>query len=230
MRKDMKDVIVNTGRQGGGWGKKLYNRAYLRDHDPDDLPIRLPIARRRQYSDPKSLGDRIAPLRAFLDKQVGRPWADVWHEVCENADARTIRGFHLRQHVWIEVARNKWGYGGLFIDDDGTLQRAKELTRAEQRRRWHKFKPTEKLQYKDEPDRYYEKIEGIWYSFVTTHTTHTDSRLDLKMVDGEVELVRIPLPDVTHHETVKRQVDGDMAAKLDADADEIDAKWLEAAA
>src|SRR5271167_3398240 len=65
MRKDMKDVIVNTGRQGGGWGKKLYNRAYLRDHDPDDLPIRLPIARRRQYSDPKSLGDRIAPLRAF---------------------------------------------------------------------------------------------------------------------------------------------------------------------
>src|SRR5271155_2520114 len=130
MRKDMKDVIINTSRYGGN-SKGNYSRAAIRDTDPEDLPSRLPMSRRKAYGyDCKEPGDRLSPLRAFLEKQVGRPWADVYHEICEHADARTIRGFHLRQHVWIEVERNKWGYGGLFIDDDGTLQRAKELTRA----------------------------------------------------------------------------------------------------
>src|SRR5271156_5760951 len=121
MRKDMKDVIVNTGRHGGGHAKAYYNRAFLRDADPEDLPNRLPMSRHKQFGyDSKELGDRIAPLRAYLEKQVDRPWADVWHDICEHADARTIRGFHLRQHVWFEVYRDRYrGWGGsLFIDDD----------------------------------------------------------------------------------------------------------------
>jgi len=224
MRKDMKDVIVNTGRHGGNRAKAYYSRAYLRDTDPEELPNRLPMNRHRQYGyDSKELGDRIAPLRAYLHKQVGRPWADVWHDICEHADYRTIRGLHLRQHVWIEVERDRYrGWGEtLFIDTDGTLQLSKDRSH-----RFRDFKPTERLQFEGETDIYYEKIEGIWYRFETTHTTQPCSREDLTLVDGEVQIIRIPMPDTTHHETVKQRVDGDTRARLDAAADEIDWKWL----
>lgn len=226
MRKDMKDVIVNTGRHGGS-GKNKWGRHRLRMMDPEETPNRIPISRRRQYGyDSKELGDRIAPLRAYLDKQVGRPWADVWHDICEHADARTIRGFHLRSHVWFEVHRDRYrgSYGSqLFIDDDGTLQKSKEREWAHAER-----KPVDTITT-DDPDLFYQKIDGYWYSFETFHTASPCSREDLVMVDGEVQIVKIPMPDAHHHEVVKKQVGSEIAKILEEQAARRDTRWRKAA-
>lgn len=232
MRKDMKDVIVNTGRVGGS-GKSQYSRAFIRDTDPEDLPSRIPMGRRRLYGyESKELGDRISPLRAYLEAQVGRPWDDVYSEICEHADSRTIRGYHLRQHVWIEVEVkpdlrfHSWSPYGLFVDEDGILRNNRE-TQAERRRRWRTFQPTTRLATED-PDYYYEKIDGYWYSFQTEHICEPWSEEYLDMEDGEVVIRRTPQREHWRHVTTKKQVDGETSAMCDAAADKIDQKYLSA--
>lgn len=235
MRKDMKDLLVNTGRRGGG-GKANYSRSALRDADPDTLPSRIPTGRHRIYGyDAKELGDRLAPLKRFLEANCGRPWADVYSEICKVADHRSIRGYHLRQHVWQYVVPSNHGgyrrhYGPFFVDIDGTLQKEKQYTAEERHERWlaeakkHKDWPREKRKVvnprvvcqKEPKDHYWEKIEGFWYEFKTTHTVRNNSYLDLREVNGEVEIVRIPLRPTTHHETTKRQVGSKESKQLDA--------------
>lgn len=86
----MKKVIVDTGRVGGGRKRRL-------PRDPETWPTKEGM--RRLYTDTKSLGDRLAPLYSYLDRQVGRPWAAVWSDICVHADPRGVLGYHLRTHV-----------------------------------------------------------------------------------------------------------------------------------
>lgn len=222
MRSDMKDLIVNTGRGGDNGGKGPWNRARVRRADPDDLPLRLPIGRHRQFGwNAKSLGDRIDPLRRFLESNVGRPWDDVYSEICEHADSRTVRGYHLRQHVWSEVdlvpdpdGSAPWG---LYVDQNGILQDANPRPRF----RWSR-KPTTKLSYGD-PDLYYEKVDGFWYSFQTLHVPDSYCQEWLAMESGEV-IIKRKLDEFTRNIVVKKQVDAETAKKLSADADTLDEK------
>jgi hypothetical protein len=230
MRKDMKDVIVNTGRyRNGGSGAGLYSRNKIRHADPDDLPSRIPISRRRQYgSDCKELGDRTNPFRCYLAANVGRPWADVWHEICEHADTRSIRGFHLRSHVWDNLAKDKWGkeYATFFIDDDGTLQRVRILTPEEREARAREYGRIHKVNWFDGPkppdptltessDHWWTRIEGIWYEFITTHWTTPCSCEELIEENGKVKIVRIQKKDEKHSKTIKRQVNSKNQKYLD---------------
>src|SRR5271157_1724025 len=109
MREDMKDLLLDTGRVGGGWGKAASRRAIMKRADADDLPRTLPSGRKRVGS--KQQGDRLNPLKRFLKANCGRPWADVYAEICESADSRTIRGYHLRQHVWNYVVPSNYQVG-----------------------------------------------------------------------------------------------------------------------
>src|SRR5271156_1673116 len=138
MRQDMKDLLLEHARSGGSFGKYASSRrAELKRSDPDDLPRFISSSRHRGGG--KEQGDRLRPLRQFLRKSCGRPWADVYAEICAFADSRTIRGFHLRQHVWQFVVpdRHNFGhrgsYGPFFVDDDGTLQEKRKKTEAERR-------------------------------------------------------------------------------------------------
>lgn len=216
MRKDMKDLLVDTGRIGGRAAAEG-RRARFKRTPEDDLPNRIPISRHRQFGyDCKSLGDRLAPLTGFLDKNVGRQWDDVYSEICEHADMRSVRGYHLRLHVWADVVPNNYDvghrqrYGPFFVDEDGTLQREKPCV-------WpSRPSKTNPLLILD-VDHWWEKIEGFWFAFETTHVMLPNSREELvQKEDGEVEIVRIPLPDKHHHETTKCQVDGATQACLDA--------------
>ena len=235
MRKDMKDLLVNTGRHGGIFAKNAYDRATLRDTDPDSLPSRIPTGRHRQYGyNAKELGDRLAPLYRFLETNCGRPWDDVYAEIKEVADHRSIRGYHLLQHVEGYVQRSNYdvglrrSYGPFFVDDDGTLQKERVLSPAERQANYLKTLKRHKEfpgfiivkppnpRVEDTKDHWWEKVEGFWYEFITTHTVHSNSYLDLVMVDGEVEIVRIPLKDTTDHETTKRQVDSKTGKRLEA--------------
>ena len=215
MRSDMKDLLLDTGRVGG-WGKQAQRRrSRLKRTEDEDMPSRLPMGRRRQFGwDGKELGDRLAPLYGFLEKNCGRQWDDVYSEICEHADMRSIRGYHLRQHVWNYVVPNNYDvghvgrYGPFFVDADGTLQKEKPHV-------WTYRPPKTNPKIVVDGDRYYEKIEGFWYSFVTEHFTHPCSREDLVEENGVVKIVRIVLPDTHEHVTTKQQVDGDTQKRLD---------------
>ena|SRR5271170_911137 len=234
MRKDMKDLLLEHARSNG-FGKEAGSRRFhLKHDDPDTLPSRFSSSRHRVGD--KELGDRLAPLRQFLRKNCGRPWVDVYAEICEFADSRTVRGYHLRQHVWQFVVPNRTDignrgrYGPFFVDDDGTLQEERELTEAElaaQRAYYQKrYKmppqvhkvpvPNPYLGYKNDPDHWWEKIEGFWYTFETKRWTTKNSKEDLIEENGEIKIVRIPLRDVYHSSTTKRQVDSKTQKALDA--------------
>src|SRR5271163_2343724 len=123
MRKDMKDLLLEHARSGGSFGKYASSRrAELKRSDPDDLPRFISSSRHRGRG--KELGDRLAPLCKYLRKSCGRPWADVYGEICAAADTRTIRGYHLRQHVWQFVVPDRRDigirgrYGPFFVDDE----------------------------------------------------------------------------------------------------------------
>jgi len=232
MRQDMKDLLLEHARSGGSFGKYASSRrAELKRSDPDDLPRFISSSRHRGGG--KELGDRLAPLRKYLRKSCGRPWADVYGEICAAADTRTIRGYHLRQHVWQFVVPDRRDigirgrYGPFFVDDDGTLQEERVLTDAERevqyaaaRKRYkmpppvHKV-PNPRLGYKNDPDRWWEKIEGFWFAFETTHWTTKNSMEDLVEENGEIKIVRIPLRDVHHHRTTKKQVCSKVQKELD---------------
>lgn len=234
MRKDMKDLLVNTGRYHG-YGKAADSRrARFNREDPDLLPSRISTARHRQFGyDGKEVGDRLKPLYRFLETNCGRLWDDVYSEITEVADHRTIRGFHLLQHVEQYVQQSNYdvglrrSYGPFFVDTDGTLQKERKLTNAERDAISAYYR--KKNKWKEEPrkvpnpkiirnaDHWYEKIEGFWYEFSTTHWTTKASIEDLLMINGRVEIVRIPLKDETHHATKKRQVGSKEIKKLDAE-------------
>jgi hypothetical protein len=223
----MKDLLLDTGRIGGS-DKGVFSRAKVKSADPDSLPKRLPSSRHRCGG--KQLGDRLNPLRRFLAANCGRPWAKVYAEICAFADSRTVRGYHLRTHVWSLVVLDNLGigqrrYGPFFVDRDGTLQEARKQTEAERAaeyaywRKRHKWKepPAKRANPRIavDADHWFEKIEGFWFSFETKHYTFKNSYEDLVEENGEIKIVRIPLPEYTKNVTSKRQVNGKVQKELD---------------
>src|SRR5688572_23915445 len=49
---------------------------------------------------------RTNPLRGYLAKQVGRPWNEVYSEICATNDVRSHTEFDLRQKVSYLVETN----------------------------------------------------------------------------------------------------------------------------
>jgi len=108
MRRDMKHIIIDTGRYDDSWtstSRKRGGRGSVRvcdviDDDGEylecDEPFRGKMSRGRGS---KTLGDRTKPLYRWLRKQVGRPWNKIWSEVAEVSKGMGIRGVHLREHV-----------------------------------------------------------------------------------------------------------------------------------
>lgn len=64
----------------------------------------------------KSVGTDFSLLRRFLMKRKGRPWDDVYSEICEHADAKSFEGHHLRNWLSYAVTQN------CFIGEDGVVR------------------------------------------------------------------------------------------------------------
>lgn len=222
MRSDMKDLLLDTGRVGGGWGKAASRRAQMKRTDADDLPRTLPSGRKRVGS--KQQGDRLNPLKRFLKANCGRPWADVYAEICDWADSRTIRGFHLRQHVWQFVVPNNYdvghrrSYGPFFVDPDGLLQEEARLTHAQRRKLWRQRELANSTpRWVHDADHYWEKHDGFWYFYEVTRVTYNPTYEDLVQdpMTGEVKIVRVQGRPYTNTYTSKRQVNGKRQKELD---------------
>jgi len=64
--------------------------------------------------DAKEFSDLIGPLRKYLRKQIGRPWNDVYSELSQVLDKRSLSGRHIWTHVFQEVERYARSVDGVF--------------------------------------------------------------------------------------------------------------------
>lgn len=150
MREDMSRVIVERPRLGGDRGRKG------RVVPLEDLPKQEGIRRRHVLSgEVKRLNENLAPLRRYLEQQVGRPWGKIYSEIACHLRADNTVQQHVRDHLANFVAitprrlsgrfsllggETRLWYQPLYVDPkDGLLKRtdrlpeAKALRRARQR-------------------------------------------------------------------------------------------------
>jgi hypothetical protein len=105
MREDMAQVIVERPRI------KPYNNRKGRRRALDDLPKHEGMRRgHAERGDTKRLNENLAPLRRYLEGQVGRPWDKVYAEIAahlrvDSTVQQHVRG-HLRDFVAVTPRRN----------------------------------------------------------------------------------------------------------------------------
>src|SRR6202047_4117718 len=94
MRGDMPKVIVERPRRGGGRARKGRARPF------EELPGKEGMRRRYVLSgDRKELNENLAPLRRYLERQVGRPWNKVYSEIARQFHADSTVQQHVRGHL-----------------------------------------------------------------------------------------------------------------------------------
>lgn len=101
MREDMAKVIVERPRI-------LDDRPRKGRGLDEDLPAKIGMRRhQRMRGGHKTLNENLAPLRRFLEKQVGRRWDDVYSEIAKNLRADNTVQQHVRDHVrdFVEFSR-----------------------------------------------------------------------------------------------------------------------------
>lgn len=149
MRKDMNKVLTTRPRVGGNYKKR--SKTYERKSTPKEIryhkgvkvdlsPKQESMRRRHRVNrDYKMFSDLIGPLQHYLCTQVGRPWNDVWSEVCQVLRGTGLQAQHVKQHVKWEVGGiphsnkpegmhfewHKPSYGVVYVDEEGIL-RARE--------------------------------------------------------------------------------------------------------
>ncbi len=168
MRKDMKKVIIERPRVGGRMIKRKPKPPGFKLLGDDCSPKHEQMKSGIGY-DGKEQTDVLGPVRRFLTKSVGRPWNDIWSEVCEHT--KDFMGDHLRRHVYYYVEHNIHEEDGKLVDDrgipvsswrdsfyvdpDGILRKTDEY------RRYRHKKPEQNVFHMDGKDFY--NHEGIWY-------------------------------------------------------------------
>jgi hypothetical protein len=106
MRSDMAKVIVERPRHGSserGRPHKGYRRQRQRlglDH------VRQEGMKRPYGGLTKSLNEHLGPLNRYLNSQVGRPWNQVFSEICAHVRRDSAVQDHVRDHVADFVTTN----------------------------------------------------------------------------------------------------------------------------
>ena len=99
MRSDMAKVIVERPRRIEGFSRRGRVLA------PDDLPshegMRAPHVRNWGG---KVLNENLAPLRRYLERQVGRKWDKVYAEISAHLRPTSAVQQHVRDHLHDFVA------------------------------------------------------------------------------------------------------------------------------
>ena len=174
MREDMAQVIVERPRI------KPFKTRKGRRVALDELPQHEGMRRgHAERGDTKQLNENLAPLRRYLEGQVGRPWDKVYAEIAahlrvDSTVQQHVRG-HLRDFVAVTPRRNVSGWhssirGGLwwqrlYVDPvTGLLCRTDRLPEEKARRRARCAQaapPVERVTLDD--NRELRLMAGLWY-------------------------------------------------------------------
>lgn len=109
MRKDMSKVVIERPRSGSGWRRK--GRTVQLEGE-DDTPLRQRVVA-NEPPGTKQLNDNLAPLRRFLEKNVGRSWNKVYSEIAENIRPTSTLQKHVLEHVDDFVGTKTFMKGGI---------------------------------------------------------------------------------------------------------------------
>jgi hypothetical protein len=167
MREDMAHVIVHRPRRGGGRERK--GRAASFDELPSHEGMRRPYM---VAGEPKELNENLAPLRRYLERQVGRPWDKVYSEIARHLRVDNTVQQHVRDHLSNFVAtkprvgKRRFGflwYQSLYVDpNDGLLKRTDRLeAKTIPRRRPRPHEEPERIHLS--ADRELRRVDGLWY-------------------------------------------------------------------
>lgn len=97
MRKDMSKVIVERPRHDHAGKRYRPGRTrVVTDDDGEPLRAREPM---RRADKTKNLNENLAPLKRYLNAQVGRPWNKVFSDIAENLRPSSTVQQHVRDHV-----------------------------------------------------------------------------------------------------------------------------------
>ncbi len=182
MRKDMSKVLTERPRHGRAWavtkktGGKICLSKLDEENDLADVVTRLPSHRRRAYMHEthKSLADHIKPLERYLKSKVGTPWDDVWSEICQTLDRRSMTGNHVFEHLrWMVELQTCLIDGEVYETSSGGKPFKVQGLYVHPVTRLLSYKPRKSFKYipKVDPNIFagpsdlerYTKNDGIWY-------------------------------------------------------------------
>lgn len=173
MREDMARVIVERPRIKPFNGGRIGRRP-----DLEDMPAHEGMRRAHALrGGRKELNENLAPLRRYLERQVGRPWNKVYSEIArhlrvDNAVQQHVRD-HLRDFVLVKPKRlhHAWSFGRttwwqpLYVDPvTGLLCRTDRLPEEKARRRAAAARPAppvERIALAE--DQELRMISGLWH-------------------------------------------------------------------
>lgn len=126
MKKHFDRLLNDTARCcKSDWDSVVAARATLKEEmrrNPENLPDKEGMRRRRSGCCPAI---RTGPLIGFLERNVGKPWNDVWSEICSASDPRTHLGWNMRRLVsaWVDTSHCKSNFWNIyrFYVKDGIL-------------------------------------------------------------------------------------------------------------
>ena len=179
MRRDMAKLIVK-----GHSNPKDRSNVTIRERDWENLPEHEGMGKCRDWWN-DGARENLKPLFNYLKRNVGRPWAKVYAEICAVADPRTFEGKHLREHVrqWVfseeeALARieRRWYsyYYDFYYDSNGILCR---VGNDSQRRKsyWKQSKNADECEVDGKP---YLRINGCWFEANYHHYTECREEFD----------------------------------------------------
>jgi len=191
MRKDMKDVIVNSPRVGG------YKYTAPR-FKADDDSTHQKFERMNYYGYAREMTNRLVVVNRYLRSKVGWHFDDIWADVCRTNHKTSFRSQHLRGHVLDFIYKVTHGVryclGGycnyanshpvipdsnccaFYLDEKNILRELID-------RRWRAPKP-KKSGIVDFNKKVFYQHEGIWYEIETANVDVVTLRVSCLVNDA----------------------------------------------
>lgn len=90
----------NKAKKVQGYRKRLYKITQEAQEDGFLQPYLFKPHKTR------ILSDNLAPLYCWLRSKVGQPWDDVYSQLCQQLDTKSVIGQHVLDHLWQTVERH----------------------------------------------------------------------------------------------------------------------------
>lgn len=216
MRKDFQKLLCECYKEGrGGAMTSKHMRAKVRnsrvDEDGAYYSSKLPLNKMRGW-DRKGFGENLAPLKRFINKQLGRPWDKVYSEICQFNKKTGAVGIHIFQHLYqyitVKTRKEEDGrvfdaeytyrhydgelrFGDLYVDPNDNIIKKYKRNKFVPYHRRYKPDPTKDRRVKIHDYLTLAFVDGIWY------------RYDYEDLPDDGHVIKVPHRDDPHMFTEK---------------------------